>query len=182
MSHQRPPPHGLSLYSPISLFSICGPITRREKKCALLCQGLPGGIGLFQSSPPASHPTGSCKETARRLPLRYHSQGKMGKQLKRSECAECGIHSIWLLRHLNYLAHAVLLVIVGGGWGSGISEGRWGENITVESNPESWIKKKNEMHYSWLITPGSDCINTNCKWWVLTNDQQTTLLRCKYLC
>lgn len=76
--------------------------------------------------------------------------------------------------------NAELLVVVGGGGVPGISEGRWGKNITVQIKP--WVLNfKDEMHYSWLITSGSDCVNTNCKWWGIDKcATNTTHLICKY--
>lgn len=41
----------------------------------------------------------NCEEVASQISF----TGKTGQQLKQSEHTDCGIHSIWVLRHLNYL-------------------------------------------------------------------------------
>ena len=142
---------------------------------------LPALVGL-----PASHPTGSYRGTARWSPLGYHSEGKKkkkkaGPQLKPSEYTDCGdpFHLIIAPFEL-FNTNAEWLVVASGGGVSGISEGRWGENITVQIKP--WVLNfKDEMHYSWLITPGSDCMSTNCKWRGIDKcTTNTTHLKCKY--
>lgn len=147
------------------------------------CQGLPGGIGLFHAA--------LCSRWPHILPaaaekLRGGCLSSIIHRKNRTAVKAEWIHRLRDPFHLIiapfelFNTNAELLVVVGGGGVSGISEGRWGKNITVQIKP--WVLNfKNEMHYSWLITSGSDCVNTNCKWWgtdkCATN---TTHLRCKY--
>lgn len=122
----------------------------------------------------------SCEVVASQIPFR-RGKKKMGQQLKRSEYTNCGdpFHLIIAPFEL-FNTNAESLVVASGGGVSGISEGRWGENITVQIKP--WVLNfKDEMHYSWLITPGSDCMSTNCKWRGIDKcTTNTTHLKCKY--
>lgn len=177
-------------HSPVYFLSICGLIRDKKKVfLASLCQGLPGAIGLFHSSPLllACQPHILPAATKRKKKLQggclsdiIHRQSGTVVEVK-------WIHRLWDPFHLIMVpfelfnTNAELLVFVGGGGLSGINEGRWGKNITVQIRP--WVLNfKNGMHYSWLITSGSDCMNTNCKWWgtdkLTTN---TTQIRCKYI-
>lgn len=71
-------------------------------------------------------------------------------------------------------ARSVVVEVVGGRWRV-IS--RICERMRKKYNFSNQIltdKFKNEIHYSWLITSGSDCMNTNASGGELMNLQQTS--------
>lgn len=155
-----PPSHGsLPL---VSLFSICRLIT--IKVFFTPCQGSLRGIRLFRSFQgrgcrPAVHPISVCRGTAR-----GRAWEAIFTENRKSVKADGGILSMIAAFEL-FNTNAELLLVLGGGGLLGISKRRWGKNITVQIEP--WVLNlKNEMNYSWIITPGSDCANTNCeRWW-----------------
>lgn len=151
--------------SPVFLLSICGLITNKSR----FCISVAGIARRNQFIPQLSL---ACQPHIQLLLRNYEEvtsqisfTGKTGSQLKLSEYTDCGIHSIWIIALFElFNTNAKLLVVLGRGGISGISKGRWGKNITVQIKP--WVLNfKHDMHYSWLITSGSDCTNTNCKWW-----------------
>lgn len=79
--------------------------------------------------------------------------------------ADCGILFIIAAFEL-FNTNGKRLLVLGGGGLLGMSKRRWAKNITVQIEPRV-LNFKNEMNYSWIITPGSDCANTNCKRWRL---------------
>lgn len=155
----------------VARFSICRLIT--IKVFSTPCQGLLRGICLCHSFQGGGWEGGGAGQ-ARILPAAAKElrRGCIWEMIftgnRKSVKADCGILSIIAAFEL-FNTNAELLLVLGGGGLLGISTRRWGKNITVQIEP--WVLNfDNEMNYSWVITPGSDCANTNCERW---RSQQT---------
>lgn len=157
-----------------------------KKKVFLVspCQGLPGGIGLFHSSllslacQPHILPGATEKLWGGCLSDIIHRENGTAVKAEWIDRLRDPFHLIIAPFEL-FNTNAGLLVVVGGGEVSGISEGWWGKNITVQIKP--WVlnfKKLNALFmtnhlWQWLRERQLQVVGN----WQM---QQTTQLRCKY--